>query len=416
MGLFQPPIWCVTPFSRQLGVSGWNGATAEFGLLGPNGAGKTTLVRILTGVLRPDEGKAQVAGLDVVRAPHRVKERIGYATQEQSVYRDLTVEESLLFRARLYRPGEAQALAEEALFRFGLRPYAKTLAGHPSGGWRQRLALEAESPGGVVAAIDRGQARVGLVVPPGALEKVRRGESVALQVYVDGADPNFAFQAQAALGKALQEVNARILVSRALAGERGLPPLSLELHTLYNPENKTAWFMIPGIIGLVLTMFTVLLTALSLVREAESRTMESLLASPLRPYEMVLGKVLPYLYRLRGGPFGVGLGALGLRGAGAGEPGASPPGHVPLHPRLLGGGGVHLHPGPHPGAGGLRHLRLRLPHPLPLPARYLIEVLRGVMLKGAGFAVLWPHFLALALFSGQVLFLASARFQRQVAV
>ena len=215
--------------------------------------------------------------------------------------------------------------------------------------------------------------------------------------------------------------------------------MSPELHTLYNPENKTAWFMIPGIIGLVLTMFTVLLTALSIVREAESRMMESLLASPLRPYEMVLGKVLPYLYRLRGGPFGVGLGALGLRGAGAGEPGASPPGHVPLHPRPLGGGGVPLHPGPHPGAGGLRHLRLRLPHPLPrsgfvfpvdgmprffrlfsclVPARYLIEVLRGVMLKGVGFAVLWPHFLALALalFSGQVLFLASARFQRQVAV
>jgi len=51
-----------------------------------------------------------------------------------------------------------------------------------------------------------------------------------------------------------------------------------------------------------------------------------------------------------------------------------------------------------------------------VPARYLIEVLRGVMLKGVGFAVLWPHFLALALFSGLVLFLASARFQRQVAV
>ncbi len=112
-----------------------------FGLLGPNGAGKTTLVRILTGVLRPHGGKAQVAGLDVARAPHRVKARIGYATQEQSVYRDLTVEENLLFRARLYRPGEARALAEEALLRFGLRPYAKTLAGHLSGGWRQRLAL-----------------------------------------------------------------------------------------------------------------------------------------------------------------------------------------------------------------------------------------------------------------------------------
>ena len=63
-----------------------------FGLLGPNGAGKTTLVRILSGVLRPHGGKAWVAGLEVAREPHRVKARIGYATQEASVYRDLTVE------------------------------------------------------------------------------------------------------------------------------------------------------------------------------------------------------------------------------------------------------------------------------------------------------------------------------------
>ncbi|MEN2981750.1 MAG: ABC transporter ATP-binding protein [Thermus sp.] len=112
-----------------------------FGLLGPNGAGKTTLVRILSGVLRPDGGKAWVAGLEVAREPHRVKARIGYATQEASVYRDLTVEENLLFRARLYRPKEARALAAEALVRFGLTPYAKALAGHLSGGWRQRLAL-----------------------------------------------------------------------------------------------------------------------------------------------------------------------------------------------------------------------------------------------------------------------------------
>ncbi|ADW20682.1 MULTISPECIES: ABC transporter ATP-binding protein [Thermus] len=112
-----------------------------FGLLGPNGAGKTTLVRILTGVLQPDGGRAWVAGLEVGREPHRVKARIGYATQEQSIYRDLTVEENLLFRARLYRPKEARPLAREVLERFGLLPYAHALAGHLSGGWRQRLAL-----------------------------------------------------------------------------------------------------------------------------------------------------------------------------------------------------------------------------------------------------------------------------------
>lgn len=123
------------------GVSLFVGPGEVFGLLGPNGAGKTTLVRILSGVLRPDGGRAWVAGLEVAKEPEGVKARIGYATQEASVYRDLTVEENLLFRARLYRPKEAQALAREALERFGLLPYAKTLAGHLSGGWRQRLAL-----------------------------------------------------------------------------------------------------------------------------------------------------------------------------------------------------------------------------------------------------------------------------------
>ncbi|BBL82254.1 ABC transporter ATP-binding protein [Thermus thermophilus] len=112
-----------------------------FGLLGPNGAGKTTLVRVLTGVLRPKAGRAWVAGMEVGREAFRVKAKIGYATQEQSVYRDLTVEENLRFRARLYRPREAQALVQAALDRFGLLPYAKTLAGALSGGWRQRLAL-----------------------------------------------------------------------------------------------------------------------------------------------------------------------------------------------------------------------------------------------------------------------------------
>ena len=300
-----------------------------------------------------------------------------------------------------------------------------------------RLALEAESPEGVVAAIDRGQARVGLAVPPRALEKVRQGESVVLRVYVDGTDPNFAFQAQAALRKALQEVNARILVSRALAGETVLPPLAPELHTLYNPENRTAWFMIPGIIGLVLTMFTVLLTALSIVREAESRMMESLLASPLRPHEMVLGKVLPYLAIA----FGVALLVLALGHWVFGVPVRGSLGLLLLAMFLfvlgsLAAGvlistlartqvqavfGTYAYAFPTIFLSGFVFPLDGMPRFFQLlsylvPARYLIEVLRGVMLKGVGLGVLWPHLLALALFSGLVLFLASVRFGRQVAV
>ena len=113
-----------------------------FGLLGPNGAGKTTLVRLLTGVLAPHAGRAEVAGEDVTRRPEAVKARIGYATQDASVYPDLTVRENLEFRAALYLPPRAVPLrVAEALKRFGLEPWQHQLAGELSGGWRQRLSL-----------------------------------------------------------------------------------------------------------------------------------------------------------------------------------------------------------------------------------------------------------------------------------
>lgn len=106
-----------------------------FGLLGPNGTGKTTLIRILSGVLPPSSGAASVASLDVGHQPEAVKAIIGYATQEASVYRDLTVKENLEFRAKLYlEPKGVPYAVEQILERFGLGEYAKTLAGALSGG------------------------------------------------------------------------------------------------------------------------------------------------------------------------------------------------------------------------------------------------------------------------------------------
>lgn len=174
------------------GVSLFVGPGEVFGLLGPNGAGKTTLVRILSGVLRPDGGRAWVAGLEVAKEPEGVKARIGYATQEASVYRDLTMEENLLFRARLYRPKEVQALAREALERFGLLPYAKTLAGNLSGGWRQRLALA------------QAQARF-LFAPGAALEEVR-GRAGVLEAWPSGEGVRLIARKDAPLGEGFQEV------------------------------------------------------------------------------------------------------------------------------------------------------------------------------------------------------------------
>jgi len=132
-------------FGHLLAVAGVSFEVYEgevFGLLGPNGAGKTTLVRMLSGVLAPTTGDATVDGASVVREPERVKARIGYATQEASVYPFLTVRENLEFRAAMYLEGRAAREAvEDALARFDLGGVAGRRAGELSGGWRQRLSI-----------------------------------------------------------------------------------------------------------------------------------------------------------------------------------------------------------------------------------------------------------------------------------
>lgn len=112
-----------------------------FGYLGPNGAGKTTTIRMLSGVLEPTSGTATVAGAPLTD-PDAVKARIGYANQSASVYRDLTVEENLRFKAALYlAPSEVGRAVETTLERLSLTPWRKYLAGDLSGGWRQRLSI-----------------------------------------------------------------------------------------------------------------------------------------------------------------------------------------------------------------------------------------------------------------------------------
>jgi ABC-2 type transport system ATP-binding protein len=132
-------------FGHLLAVAGVSFEVYEgevFGLLGPNGAGKTTLVRMLSGVLAPTNGDATVDGLSVVREPERVKARIGYATQEASVYPFLTVRENLEFRAAMYLEGRAVRRAvDDALARFDLEEAANRRAAELSGGWRQRLSI-----------------------------------------------------------------------------------------------------------------------------------------------------------------------------------------------------------------------------------------------------------------------------------
>jgi ABC-2 type transport system ATP-binding protein len=114
-----------------------------FGFLGPNGAGKSTTIRILCGLLAPTEGKAEVNGFDVARAPEAVKKSIGYMSQKFSLYDDLTVEENLEFFGGVYGvPRERRAERAEYVLRMAeLLDQRRAMTRSLAGGWKQRLAL-----------------------------------------------------------------------------------------------------------------------------------------------------------------------------------------------------------------------------------------------------------------------------------
>jgi ABC-2 type transport system ATP-binding protein len=114
-----------------------------YGFLGPNGSGKTTTIRMLCGLLTPDEGRGTCLGYDIRTEADEIKRRVGYMTQHFSLYQDLSVAENLEFVARLYGLANPRAAARGMIERLGLEGRERQLAGELSGGWKQRLALGA---------------------------------------------------------------------------------------------------------------------------------------------------------------------------------------------------------------------------------------------------------------------------------
>ncbi len=113
------------------------------GFLGPNGSGKTTTIRVMCGLLTPDEGGGQVLGFDLRTESLKIKREVGYMTQRFSFYEDLSIEENLDFVARLYELDPVRTHVNGTLEDLGLFSRRKQLAGTLSGGWKQRLALAA---------------------------------------------------------------------------------------------------------------------------------------------------------------------------------------------------------------------------------------------------------------------------------
>ncbi|HET9579491.1 MAG TPA: ABC transporter permease [Usitatibacter sp.] len=141
----------------------------------------------------------------------------------------------------------------------------------------------------------RGHVQFVMQVPPDFSRKLQRGERPALLVEADATDPAATSNAIAAI----QQINLTGL-DRELTGplaslKAGQPAFELRVHRRYNPEGITQYNIVPGLIGVVLTMTMIMMTALAMTRERERGTMENLLATPVKPLEVMLGKIVPYI-------------------------------------------------------------------------------------------------------------------------
>lgn len=144
----------------------------------------------------------------------------------------------------------------------------------------------------VTTYIDSGQAKAGIILPPDFARSMQRQESAQVQVLVDASDNMVANQALAT-ANAIGLIRSQNIVLSKLPLE-GLP-LDIRVRPWYNPDGITAYYMVPAILGIIVTMTMVIITAAAIVRERERGTMEQLIVTPIKPIELMLGKIIPYI-------------------------------------------------------------------------------------------------------------------------
>ena len=145
------------------------------------------------------------------------------------------------------------------------------------------------------ALVETGEVQFVVIIPNDFSRRVIRGEKPAVLVAVDATDPSASGNAIAALAQVANSALARDLAGPLRSLQGGAAPYELRVHRRYNPEGLSRYNIVPGLIGTILTMTMVMLTGLAMTRERERGTMENLLATPVRPFEVMAGKILPYV-------------------------------------------------------------------------------------------------------------------------
>lgn len=307
------------------------------------------------------------------------------------------------------------------------------------------LVAAAESETEAARLLDRGEAQAVVRVLPGFGAGVARGEQQDVQVLLDGANSNSAgiIANYASLVIAdynrelLREQQWRKLVGRTRAGpvRMAMPGVRAETRIWFNPELKSRYFFVPGVIVNIILLVTLMLTALSIVREKEIGTMEQIMVTPIRPIELMLGKTIPF-------------GLVGLLDMALVTTVALLLFRVPFRGSMLVlllatvlfllttlGAGLFLSTisstqqqamissffffQPAFMLSGFTFPIRNMPEvvqwmTLLNPMRYFMDIVRGVFLKGVGVEVLWPQLLMMAVFGVLILWFSALRFRKRL--
>ncbi|HEV8436460.1 MAG TPA: ABC transporter permease [Methylomirabilota bacterium] len=285
--------------------------------------------------------------------------------------------------------------------------------------------------------IDEGSAKVGVVIPPDFAMRLSRQQAV-IQVIVDASDPMVATSAVNAASSLGAQRSLQILTQTTEGGPspRSLaPPLDVRVRAWYNPDLVSAVFIVPGLIGALLMQTTITAMAVSVVREREKGTLEALIVSPIRRWELLLGKIVPNLLVAYGqmtmalvvahfvfdvpvrgslpllyalslvfmmGTLGIGIF---VSTASRTVPQAMQLAFLTFLPSIYLSGLLFPIEGMPAGAQYLAAI---------IPLTYFLRIVRGIVLKGVGWEYLWPSFLPLVAFGAVIFSLAVLKFRKQL--
>ena len=297
------------------------------------------------------------------------------------------------------------------------------------------IAFYVESEQQLEYLVDSGQVRAGLLIPAGYGQAVSNGEQVQVAFVIDGSDPSVANTVFAASQSVGQAQSVRIMERTMGIDFDDLPGVQVRPRVWYNPEMKSANFMIPGIMGMILYFLTALFTSMSIVREREQGTIEQLIVTPIKPLELIVGKVVPYVFIaffdvleiLAIGVFWFGVpikGSLGLLlglsalflltslGIGIFISSVS---NTQQEAMLL----TWLTMLPSIFLAGFFFPIEAMPGWLQVityvvPLRYMLVIIRGIILKGVGLQILRQEVMALTIFGVAIMLLAATRFRKKL--